>query len=83
MTPAQARALLEAWQGQDEGLKARVLAKLPAPTPHAARQAKDNLEAAGVMLRGGFLTWQGRALARKVGEAVHNGWALPNLDGEA
>ncbi|WP_157465199.1 hypothetical protein [Deinococcus apachensis] len=85
MTPAQARVLLEAlrgWyvaQGQDEGTAfvGRTLARLPDLTPSQRRGARDSLEGAGLLMRGGFLPTWGRLLALRVGAAVHSGHALP------
>ena len=60
----------------------RTLARLPDLTPAERRRARDSLEGAGVMMRGGFLPLWGRLLALRVGEAVHRGAALPDLPGD-
>lgn len=85
MTPAHARLILEALHahaarmGGDAEAVARTLARRPAAQPHAVRQAREDLERGQVFQRGGFLTPYGRALAYRVGAAVHNGRPLPHL----
>lgn len=89
VTPPQARVLLEAlrdWhstQGNPDGAAfvGRTLARLPDLTPSQRRGARDSLEGAGVVMRGGFLPIWGRLLALRVGEAIHSGAALPDLPG--
>ncbi len=89
MTAAQARVLLEAlrdWygaQGDVSGVAfvGRALARLPLSQPREARAARNTLEGAGLLMRGGFLPIWGRLLAFRVGRAVHNGADLPDLPG--
>lgn len=82
MTPAQARLLLETLRdhvdrlGGDANAAGHVLARLPQSKPGEARKAREELERAGALMRGGFLTALGRSLAYRVGAAVHNGWPI-------
>jgi hypothetical protein len=85
VTPAHARLLLEALRehvdrmGGDADAVGRALARLPGSTTWEARQAREDLEAGGTLIRGGFLSPHGRSLAYRTGAAIHNGWALPGL----
>jgi hypothetical protein len=87
MTGAHARLMLEAlrdWhstQGNEDGAAfvGRTLGRLPDVTASQRRQARDSLEGAGLLMRGGGLPIWGRMLACQVGAALHSGAALPDL----
>lgn len=89
MTGAHARLMLEAlrdWHATQDSpdgaaFVGRSLARLPDLTPRERRQAREDLGACGVLMRGGGLPIWGRMLACQVGAALHSGAALPDLPG--